>query len=250
MVFKLIEMFLESLPQIVLQSYLIHKEFLKQNDFTILEKSIEVIVQIVFVFYSFIRIGINCMSFMKEIAKLAEIKLGWCYILTRTISNIVLLVSKLISFILLIYYFKWIIILVCIIRLIIYAGICFKNMKIENMSRRITASIIFTFHRSISFFEEFHFECSYFVFYLLMYLESLILYLIFLFISWKSMVDFSLPFVIVGLVIQLTFIPLGLIIELIYWKLFSKCKSSLSRQKFNIEIITEKIDEMISNFYT
>ncbi len=148
-----------------------------------------------------------------------------------------LLVSKPMPFILLIIILKWIIIIFCIIRLIIFADICYKKLKIQNEARSsiITASIIFSFHRTISFFERFNLSFSYFMFHLLMYLENLILYIIYLFISLKNAIDFSLAIVVLGLVLVLTFMPLGLIIELIYWKLLFKFKSP--NKKFDIQTI-------------
>jgi hypothetical protein len=238
--FRMIEVLFENFPQMILQTVLLYREYRDQGEIEFLQ-----VTQIFNITFSLITISWSCMSYSKELAiNRVHIKIRTClFLMTRLISNMLLLVSRVIPLAFLINYFKWIL-LIALFRLIIFAAICFKFQIFDyNIDRRPVSfikktalSISFSVLKAMSFFEEFEFNLPYLLYNLVMVLENVIIYCAYLILSRHNIFEkevYLKAFIVLGCM------PLGLLIEMMYWRC---CKPKFEKEKFDIRNISE-------NFY-
>ena len=134
--------------------------------------------------------------------------------------------------------------MIALFRLIIFAAVCFKFQIFDyNVDRRPVSfikktalAISFSVLKAMSFFEEFEFNLPYLLYNFVMILENVIIYGVYLLISRHNIFEKE---VYVKAIIVLGCMPVGLLIEMMYWKC---CKPKREKEKFDIRNISE-------NFY-
>ena len=242
------EVLLDSMPQLVLQSYLLYKDY-KGGDLQYLE-----FWQIESIVTCLTATSWACMSFNREIA-FNRIKVNrfsasrTIFKICRFLSNLLFLISRTVPIVFLMYHFIWIL-FVILFKVLIQAVFILKfelsdfdsNNKPFNNIKKATIAILFSLMKNIAFFEEIELtRLSCVLSHLIIFIENIIIYGFYLYLSSYNVYDFV---VIVKLLLILIWYPLGLSIEIIYWKfLNSKCcrKKNRRGERVNVENISKHV---------
>jgi hypothetical protein len=236
----------ESFLQLSLQSAFFYQSLVEDNTLS---------YTVVSIFFSMISISVNCMLFLRLIAqKKMKIDIAEnAFFVTRSISNIFLVVSRVIPFSLIFttnYFFS-----LCLYVTIRFIAHTIYNIKFEifdfrlednkpdNM-KKLSQAVIFSIIKSIAFFEEFELTKSYILYHLIVLIENITM--IFLFCFFSSISFYSETVIGVLFLIVACFL-IGILIEILHWK-FIVDKKPFQTKKFNITDISEHVNLNVTSF--
>jgi hypothetical protein len=241
------EVLLNSMPQLFLQSYLLYKDY-KGGELQYLE-----FWQIESIVICLTATSLACMSFNREIAfnriKINRIRPGrTIFKICRFLSNLLFLISRTVPIVFLMYHFIWVLLIV-LGKVLIQACFVLKfeisdydsNNKPVNNIKKASIAILFSLIKNIAFFEEIEFtRLSCILSYLIIFIENLVIYGFYLYLSSYSIYDFV---VIIKLIFILIWFPLGFLIEIIYWKILNSkcCRKRNKKEKLSVENISQNV---------
>jgi hypothetical protein len=230
---KLLETLCESFPQMIIQSVL----FLKSLDLSLINEnglnSLQ-IHQLIRVFFCVISISYGNMDFIVDISKYSSKKLfrkninlvQYSFKISRFLSNLCFLISRTlpISFLFSILKLKGFLIFTLISSITLIVHLIFINffqLMRKNFINRIIISLLVCLFKLTGFVEQFQFNFNYLLFHFLVLLENVAVFITYFYL--KSFELNNQNILIISIIIYSFWI--GLLIEIIHWKLIYKYKS-------------------------